>query len=182
MNKPKDKLTTKQRRFCIAYSGEAKGNGTQAARLAGYKGNDATLSAVASENLQKPLVIQLIRELAEKDERPKILSRAERRALLSEIARGEVTEEWIGTVGIGNGFSEVARVKDKGTSVGDRSKALELLGKMSGDFLDRVEVRGVDWLRGGLEKVRKKIRAGMCKYLTEDGLDELLKAMAEDGV
>lgn len=176
------KLTPKQRAFAIAYSGEARGNGTEACRIAGYKGSDVALGVMAHTLLRNPKVAGLIRELAEKDERPKILSRAERRALLSEIARGEVTEEWIGTVGIGNGFSEVARVKDKGTSVGDRSKALELLGRMSGDFLDRVEVRGVDWLRGGLEKVRKRIRSGMCEHLTEPGLDELLKAMAEDAV
>lgn len=49
-------LNKRQRAFVAAYIGEAAGNGTLAARLAGYHGNDATLSAVAVENLRKPLI------------------------------------------------------------------------------------------------------------------------------
>src|SRR5262249_58126850 len=37
-------------------------NGTEAARRAGYKGNDVTLRSVASENLTKPLVIDRLAE------------------------------------------------------------------------------------------------------------------------
>jgi len=39
-------LTTKQKLFCEFYVGAANGNATQAARLAGYAGNDITLEAV----------------------------------------------------------------------------------------------------------------------------------------
>ena len=48
-------LTDKQRQFVDWYcSSDARCNGTEAARRAGYRGNDNTLRAVASENLTKP--------------------------------------------------------------------------------------------------------------------------------
>jgi hypothetical protein len=40
------KLTEKQARFAAVYIGEAIGNQTQAARLAGYKGTDAYLNVI----------------------------------------------------------------------------------------------------------------------------------------
>ena len=53
-------LTTKQLKF---KEGVIKGlNGTEAARQAGYKGNDVTLGAVAYENLNKPHIKQAIDE------------------------------------------------------------------------------------------------------------------------
>ena len=48
-------LTMKQKAFCDHYIAN-NGNGTQAAREAGYKGNDVTLGAVSTENLRKPLI------------------------------------------------------------------------------------------------------------------------------
>lgn len=53
-------LTPKQRAFVHAYQGEAKGNGVQAARIAGYKGKDETLRAIASENLTKPNIRSIL--------------------------------------------------------------------------------------------------------------------------
>jgi phage terminase small subunit len=58
--KSRIKLTEKQRRFVEFYLGAAKGNGTKAARLAGYKGKATTLGQVAQENLKKPLVADAI--------------------------------------------------------------------------------------------------------------------------
>lgn len=49
-------LTIKQKRFVDAYTGPARGNGTQAARLAGYAGTENTLAVVARENLRKPQI------------------------------------------------------------------------------------------------------------------------------
>lgn len=52
-----DGLTPKQRRFCEAYVGEAAGNATRAARLAGYREeNRDALKATACENLTKPYI------------------------------------------------------------------------------------------------------------------------------
>jgi phage terminase small subunit len=55
--KRKRKLTGKQIAFCKHYvSAAVNMNGTEAARRAGYKGNDVTLAAVAYENLLKPQI------------------------------------------------------------------------------------------------------------------------------
>ncbi len=50
-------LTAKQRAFISWYiSAEVNCNGTEAARRAGYRGNDNTLATVAFENLRKPAI------------------------------------------------------------------------------------------------------------------------------
>lgn len=55
MRKPPKTLTLKQERFVKAYI--ETGNGTESARIAGYRGNNATLQSVATENLRKPLIV-----------------------------------------------------------------------------------------------------------------------------
>ncbi len=57
-------LTTKQQLFINHYLANGA-NGVQAARSAGYKGNDATLSAVSKENLRKPLITAEIEKAQE---------------------------------------------------------------------------------------------------------------------
>src|SRR5690242_3526709 len=56
----KRNLTIKQERFAAAYSAEAHGNGTLAAKLAGYQGDDNTLAVQASNNLKDPRIRQRI--------------------------------------------------------------------------------------------------------------------------
>ncbi|HEY0429002.1 MAG TPA: terminase small subunit [Pyrinomonadaceae bacterium] len=56
------KLTPKQKLFADYYLHEAHFNGTKAAELAEYKGNRATLAAVAYENLRKPQIKTYIDE------------------------------------------------------------------------------------------------------------------------
>ena len=51
-------LTLKQQRFVTEYL--ATGNATEAARRAGYKGNNRTLQVVGSENLSKPIIRKVI--------------------------------------------------------------------------------------------------------------------------
>jgi len=48
-------LSLKQKRFAAEYA--VDGNGTRAARAAGYRGNGNVLGAVAHENLRKPKVL-----------------------------------------------------------------------------------------------------------------------------
>ncbi len=55
------KPTPKQQLFIDAYLSNGF-NATQAARDAGYKGNDVTLQAVGSENLRKPLIASAIKQ------------------------------------------------------------------------------------------------------------------------
>ena len=49
-------MTLKQKLFVEAYLGRARGNATEAARIAGYRGDEATLAQVGYENLRKPVV------------------------------------------------------------------------------------------------------------------------------
>jgi len=54
-------LTPKQQIFVDSYISNGF-NATQAARQAGYKGNEVTLQAVGSENLRKPLIQQQLKQ------------------------------------------------------------------------------------------------------------------------
>lgn len=55
-----NQLSIKQAAFVAAYLGEANGNATEAARIAGYKGNDKTLQAIGSQNLSKLMITEAI--------------------------------------------------------------------------------------------------------------------------
>lgn len=58
--KPAGQLTGKQLAWIDAYLGEARFNGTKAARIAGYAGSDAVLASIARENLRKPRISRAI--------------------------------------------------------------------------------------------------------------------------
>lgn len=60
MTKKGEKLTPKQEIFVSEYL--KTGNATEAARRAGYKGNEKTLSQVGAENLRKPGIQGAIKE------------------------------------------------------------------------------------------------------------------------
>lgn len=53
---PKQKLFIKHYLELLVSGGEKRSYGTEAARLAGYQGNDVTLASVAYENLNKPQI------------------------------------------------------------------------------------------------------------------------------
>jgi phage terminase small subunit len=107
-------LTLKQRKFVEAF----KGNATEAARVAGYKGNDVTLAAVGAENLRKPQILEAIRQRNAGEQKKRIATREDRQAFWTGIMRDEAKE------------------------LRDRLKASELLGKSEADFIERREVSG----------------------------------------
>ncbi len=80
------KLTVKQKMFAGFFAQCL--NGTQSAREAGYRGNDATLAAVASENLRKPKVKAYVDKLLE----ARALSKGEVLARISEQAAGDMSD------------------------------------------------------------------------------------------
>lgn len=76
-------LTQKQMMFVECYI-QNGGNGTAAARAAGYRGTAATLGAVAHENLQKPHIRdEITRRQQEMREQAEISTQAKREHLWS---------------------------------------------------------------------------------------------------
>lgn len=108
------KLTSKQLKFIAAYDG----NGTKAARLAGYKGNDKTLAEVAKENLRKPLIASEIKKRQIAEATPLIASRQQRQAFWTEVQGDETLPMMV------------------------RLRASELLGKSEADFTEKTQISG----------------------------------------
>lgn len=109
-----DKLTEKQQRF-IDYYVET-GNATEAARRTGYKQPQVQ----GSQNLEK--LRDFIDERLKPDEDKRIADANEVLQYLTAVMRGEVKDTF-----------------DFDTSVRDRNKAAELLGKRHRLFVDKVE-------------------------------------------
>lgn len=125
-------LTPKQRAFVEAYTGPSAGNATDAARRAGYTGSAATLAVTGTRALKIPKIRAAIDAIVEQTRSRAVMDRRERVELLTSIARGEV-DDW-------------ADMEDgpgpRRAKLKDRIRAIELLGKMDGDYLDRVQHEG----------------------------------------
>ena len=109
-----DDLNEKQKRFVEAYLGDAGLNATEAARQAGYSPHSAGVQGCAL--LKNPKVKAAIAAGRKPREKAAIISRERREELLSE-------------------FANDTRAQKK-----DRIKAIEVLGKMNGDFTEKREV------------------------------------------
>jgi phage terminase small subunit len=134
------KLSLKQTLFVEQYL--ITRNGREAAKLAGYKGNDATLRQVAAENLAKPY----IRAAIDQRLRSTILSANQVLAELSDVAFADWRE-----------FIEIITDKDGNTvdvklRLGDKLKALELVGKYHKLFVDKLEIAQPEDLDAALER------------------------------
>lgn len=145
------KLTVKQQLFVENYL--ISGNATDAARKAGYKGNDKTLQMVGYQNLLKPIILETIEKSREKKSSKLNITREEKQELLTQIM-------------MNNNISLIKRDDDKPDKIvfevdmKDRLKALELHCKMNGEFIQRVEsvdLTHEEWL----------------KRLKEDNADEI---------
>ena len=112
----KTELTLKQRLFVEAYTGEARGNATQAARLAGYRGNDKTLAQVGKENLRKPTIANAIKPRLEDLVGTVVLGRVELQSLWTKWAL------------------------DESATKNERVRATELLARSQGLFIEKREV------------------------------------------
>lgn len=114
-------LTPKQQRFVDLYDG----NGTEAARLAGYGGNDNVLAVTARDLLRNPKIDAAIKA--------RIAKSAEGRAIKRRIASREERQEfWTRTM------------EDDGEEMPVRLKASELLAKSQADFVQKHEHSGPD--------------------------------------
>jgi len=123
-----DVLPPKRRAFVLFYVGESAGNGTDAARRAGYKSPEVE----ACRMLKDAKVRAAIAKLSAPPEQNAVASIAELREMWSKIARGEMADVVMTKLG--------PRAADASLSV--RMKATELLGKSQGAFLDRTALEG----------------------------------------
>lgn len=135
-------LTDRQARFCEEYLIDL--NATQAAIRAGY--SEKTANRIASELLSKLDIQEKIAEL-----------KAER-AKRTEMTQDSVIQE----------LAAVARAEVKGVRAVDKLKALELLGKHLGMFVERYEVNAAE--------IEKRI-AEAREQGKKEGTQELLETM-----
>jgi phage terminase small subunit len=133
-------LTPKQRAFVDAYLGDANGNGAEAARLAGYRDPDVS----AFDCKQNPAIRAHIDAVLE----ARSLSALEVLAELTKVARAD----WRDFLRIITN-PVTGEVVDAKILLGDKVKALELLGKHHKLFTDRIEHDGSDGFLGALREV-----------------------------
>ena len=122
-------LTTKQQRFVDAYLGEARGNQTEAARIAGYKDPE-------NEGWR-------LRKNAE------VSARIEERLMAESLSSGEVLAELTAVARADwKDFLQIrtdprtGEVVEAKIVLSDKVKALELIGKYHKLFTDKTEVSG----------------------------------------
>ncbi len=118
MAKDRYGLTVKERVFCDAFV-ETKGNATQAAKDAGYKGkNDAVFRSIGKENLTKPHIQRYLAQFEKVAEEKALMTKEEAMRVLSDLARSEEVRET------------------------DRIRAAELILRCYGAFVNNVKVEG----------------------------------------
>lgn len=129
MKKDNNKLTVNQEKFCLKFA--ECGNGREAYKYA-YPNvkSDAVADANASRLLSNAKVKARLQELAKKIEEESIADIKEMQQKLTQIIRGEQTEQILLKDG---------EFVDKTPSIRDIISAIEKLGKMQGAFIDRVE-------------------------------------------
>ena len=105
--------------FCLEIV--QSGNGTEAYKKAGYKVKSDNAAAVgAAKLLRKAKVQKRIAELRSEMDSHKIMDAVERRELLTQFAR------------------------DEETAKPDRLKAMDLLNKRDGVYINKTQVSGAD--------------------------------------
>lgn len=108
------KLNARQKAFCEFYV--ASGNATESAIKAGYSNNYA--NAQTYKLLEKVGIKKYIKELQEKAKTSRIMTAIERREFLTELIK--------------NGNEKAA----------DRLKALDILNKMDGEYMEKIQMTG----------------------------------------
>lgn len=126
-------LNTRQKKFAEYYA--QSGNASESARRAGYSAK--YINSNVQKLLQNTAISEYIKQFSDKLKDERIMSAKDRQVLLSDIA------------------------KDDRNEPNDRIRAVDTLNKMTGEYLNKVEISGV------LENEQTK-------------LDELVKQLADD--
>ncbi len=146
-NKKRKKLSVLQDKFCVEYA--KSGNATEAYKKAGYKvANDQSAQASSSHLLLNPMIQLRLQELAAETHSSKIMDVEEMQTMLTDVARRLATDDFMTMEG---------SIVERRAAIKDALKAVELLGRMQGAFLDRskVEMTGaVPVVIGGEENLK----------------------------
>lgn len=108
------KLNARQKAFCEYYV--ACGNATESAIKAGY--SEKYTNKNVSKIRQNTAVQEYIKELQEKAKTSRIMTAVERREFLTEV------------------------IKNGNEKVQDRLKALDILNKMDGEYIEKMQLSG----------------------------------------
>lgn len=124
-------LTPKEQRFLDEYLGACAGNGTLAAKAAGYAGSGPTLAVQANRLLKKANIVSAMAERRELTVAAGILTAEECAVMLSGYATGTIEEP------APEGGTQKAKISD-------RTKAIATLAKIRGyEAPTKTEVTGV---------------------------------------
>lgn len=130
-------VNKRHERFCTEYIIDY--NATQAAIRSGY--SEKTARSQGQRLSTKVDIKKRIQELQEEIQQQNIVSAMDVEEFLSKVMNGELEEEALLVVGIGEEASEVVKANKK-LSAKDRIKAAELLGKRHALFTEKREISG----------------------------------------
>jgi phage terminase small subunit len=128
------KLTKRERLFVNAYDGD----GIRSAMIAGYTGTDSYLKQKAASLLKNPIIIEALEYRRKEEEATQTLiaNREERQKLWSAIMRNKDPYAKREVDKYGNTIEP----ENINVPLAVRMKAMEMLARSEGDFVDRVEV------------------------------------------
>jgi len=151
------KLTVKQQSFVDNYLANG-GNGTQAAKDAGYKGSENTLASTAKENLRKPQIKEAIEKEQNKIKKKLEMTAEWKRSTLKDVIERCLQAEPVMEMRDGK-LVETGEYKFGANEV---IRAINELNKMDGDHAaikNKTEVTVIDHaeaLRKARERAKKK--------------------------
>ena len=134
-------LSCKQEKFCLEYS--SCGNATQA-YLKVYGGNELSAAAQSSRLIRKDNIKARLKELADEIASQKIADARELQERLTSIIRREISDE----IFLPNGEKIERQV-----SIRDILKAIEILARIQGLFVDKreVDIKNAPVIIGGVD-------------------------------
>lgn len=137
------KLTPKQKAFAEHYL--ECGNKTEAARRAGYKGNDNTLSSIGVENLRKPAIADYIAERMKPREDKLIADANEVLEFFTNVMRGNVKDQF----GLDSSLSDRLNAGKELMKRHDAGKLLPGAGKREDDPITKALKEMAERLNNG---------------------------------
>ena len=169
------RLTNKQQAFVNEYLKDF--NATGAAERAGYKGSRNSLAVIGSQNLRKLKIRQCVDDYMEEQAMSWVevlyrLSRQARGSMEMFLSRDEDGRLWFdlekaeahGALDLIQGIKFVEKVSVNGKverrvelKLYDAQRALNLIARGMGMFVDRMEVKGVEEDVQGIEALNERV-------------------------